>query len=95
MVIAEEMENAVQKQEGEFTNKRDLGFRCIAGRRLGRDHHIPEEKIFPPALLPFLLGKGDDIGRLIPLQILAIDLADTPIADDEDRQFGVRTSRDA
>ena len=95
MVIAEEMEDTVQQQEIEFTGQRQTGFRRIAGRGLSRDHHIAEKECFSSDLLPFLLGKGDDVSRLVPLQIFPVDLADEPITDDENRQFGVRTSRDA
>jgi hypothetical protein len=95
MVIAKEMEDTVQQQKIEFAGQRETGFRRIAGRGLGRDHHIAEQESPPTDLLPFQLGKGDDIGRLVALQIFPVDLADAPVADDENRQLGVRTSRDA
>lgn len=95
MVIAEEMEDAVQQEKIEFAGQRETGFRCITGRSLGRDHYITEKVPFSADHLPFLLSKGDDIGRLVTLQIVAVNLADTPVTDDENRQFGVRTSRDA
>ena len=95
MVITEEMKDAVQQQEVEFAGQGKTCFRGIAGRGLGRDHYITEEKRFSADHLPFLLGKRDDIGRLIPLQVVPVDLADAPVADNENRQFGVRTSRDA
>ena len=95
MVITKEMKDAVQQQEIEFAGQGKAGLRGVAGRGLGRDHHIAEEEPTGADLLPFLLGKGDDIGRLVPLQVVAVDLADTPVADDKNRQLGVRTSRDA
>ena len=95
MVIAEKMEDAVQQQEIEFTGERETGFRRIAGRSLGRDHDIAEEERFSSDHLPLLLGKGDDISRLVPLQVVPVDLADEPVADNENRQLGVRTSRGA
>lgn len=95
MVIAEEMKDAVQQQKIELTGQRQAGFRRIARRGLGRDHHIAEEERFSSDLFPFLLGKGDDVGRLVPLQVVPVDLADAPVADDENRQLGIRTSRDA
>lgn len=95
MVIAEEMEDAVQQQEIELTRQGEAGFRGITRRGLGRDHHIAKEERCTADRLPFLLGEGDDIGRLVALQVVAVDLADAPVADDENRQLGVRTSRDA
>ena len=95
MIIAKKMKDAVQQQEIEFAGQREAGFRRIAGRGSGRDHHIAEEKSFPTDLFAFLLGKRDNIGRLVPLQVVPVDLADPPVADNENRQLGVRTSRDA
>lgn len=95
MVVAEEVKNAVQQQKVKFADKRYSGVRGIPGRCRRRDHHIAEEETAPADRLPFLLGKGDDISRFVALQIVAIDLTNTPVADDEDRQLSVRTSRDA
>lgn len=95
MIVAEEVKNAVQQQKIEFTGKGHSGLRGIPGRRRCRDHHITQKEHASADLLPFLLRKGDDIGRLVALQIVAIDLTNAPVANDEDREFGVRTSRDA
>lgn len=95
MIVAEKVKNAVQQQKVKFTDKRHSGLRGIPGRRRRRDHHIAEQEPTPAEHLPFLLGKGDDIGRFVALQIVAIDLTNAPVADDQDREFGVRTSRDA
>lgn len=95
MIVAKEVKNAVQQQKIEFTDKGHSGLRGIPGRRRCRDHHITQKKYTPANHFPFLLGKGDDIGRFVALQIVAIDLPNAPVANDEDREFGVRTSRDA
>lgn len=95
MIVAEKVKNTVQQQKVKFTEKRHSGVRGIPGRGRRRDHHIAEQEPTLADRLPFLLGKGDDIGRFVALQIVAIDLTNAPVADDDNRQLGVRTSRDA
>jgi len=95
MIVAKEVKNTMQQQKIEFTDKRHSNVCGIPGRRGRRDDDIAQKKSTPANHFPFLLGKGDDIGRFIALQIVAIDLTDAPVANDEDRDFSVRTSRDA
>ena len=95
MVVAKKVKNTVQQQKVKFTEKRHSGVRGIPGRGRRRDHHIAEEEPTPAENIAFLLGKGDDVGRFVALQIIAIDLTNAPVADDQDREFSVRTSRDA
>lgn len=95
MIITEEVKNPVQQQKVKFADKGYSGVRGIPGRRRRRDHHIAEKEPFATDYFPFLLRKGDDIGRFVALQIVAINLTDASVANDEDRELGVRTSRDA
>ena len=73
----------------------DAGLGGISGRRLGGDHHVAKQLGAEIPSLPLAHGKGDDVGRLVPLQVVAIDDPDFGIVNDQDRQFGLRTSRDA
>lgn len=94
MVVAEEVKNAVQQQKVKFADERHSGVRGITGGCCRRDHDIAEKEPASTDCLPFLLGKGDNISRFIALQIVAIDLTNAPVPDDENRQLSVRTSRD-
>ena len=95
MIVTKQMENAVQQQKDQLMLVGDAGFGGIPRRRLGGNHHVAKQ--FGAEIPPFPLahGKGDDVGRLIPLQVVAIDDPDFGIVNDQDRQFGLRTSRDA
>ncbi len=95
MIVAEQMENAVQQQKNQLAFEGDAGLGGIPGRCLGGDHHIAKQLGAKIPSLPLAHGEGDDVGRLVPLQIVAIDDADLGIVDDQDRQFRLRTSRDA
>lgn len=95
MIIAEQMENAMQQQKNQLMLKRDVRRRRILGGPFRRNHHIPEQQGLQPAAFPFLHGKGDDVGRSITLQIISIDVADPGVIKNQNRQLRFRKSRDA
>lgn len=95
MIIAKQMENAVQQQKDELMLVGNAGFGGVPRCRLGGNHHVAKQLGAEIPSLPLAHGKGDDVGRLVPLQVVAIDDPDFGIVNDQDRQFGLRTSRDA
>ena len=95
MIVTKQMKDTVQQQKSQFMLHRDGRFGSILGSALRRDHHVSKQHGRQPAPFTFLHGKGNNIGRPVALQILAIDLLNPGIIENQDRQFRLRKSRDA
>ena len=93
MIVAEQMQDAVQQQKNQFMFERDTGGGGIVGRPLRRNHHIPQQLGLNTAPLAFLHGKGDHIGRPVTLQIVPVELLNGGVINNQNRQFRLRTSR--
>ena len=83
----------MQQEEIQLALERGLCLAGIASCSLRRDHHVAKQLRLYTAPLAFLHGKGDDVGRPVFPQVIAIDLLDSDIVDDQNRQQGVRTCR--
>ncbi len=74
--------------------KRDPGLVGIAGRTFSRDNHIAEQIGLDTGPLTFKHRKGNDVGRPVAPQVIAVDLLNPGVVEQNDRQFALRISRD-
>lgn len=84
----------MNQQEPELVFKRYPGRVGIAGSPLGGDHHVTENLRLNATAFALLHGKRDHIGRPIPLQVIPVDHLNAGIIDNQNRQLGIRKSRD-
>ncbi len=94
MIVAEQMQNTVQQQKYKLMLERHTRFGGIGSSALGGDHHIPQQQRLQATPLSLLHGKRDDIGRPVALQVIAVDLLNAVVINQQNRQFCVRKSRD-
>jgi hypothetical protein len=95
MIVAEQMQDAVQQQKYQFMLEGNSRVRRVRRRSFRGNHHIPQQQRLQAAPFPFLHGEGDDVGRPVALQIITIEPLNALIIQDQDRQFRLRISRDA
>ncbi len=95
VVIAKQVKDTMQKQEIQFTFKRGLRLNGITRCRLGRDHHVAKQVWLNASPLTFLHRKGDDVGGAILAQVIAVNLLDPGIVNNQYREPSIRTSRGA
>lgn len=94
MVVAKQMQDAMQQQKAEFLLKRNIRFSSVSSRCVDGDNDITQDIGTKVPSLPLLHGKGDDVGRPVALQIVSIDLPDAGVVNQQNGQLGLRTSRD-
>ncbi len=90
MVIAKQMQDAVNQQFDETPFKGDPGCLGLALTGFHGYDHIPQQVGAKFAKLAFLHGKGDHIGRPLPSQVLLVQGRDAVVVDDQQGQFGLR-----
>ncbi len=93
MIITGDMENAMEQKEGQPAKKRYACFCSLTAGSVGTYYHIPKHVRIQLAKVSFLHGKGDDIGGLVPVEVIPVETADGTITDYADRKLAVRTSQ--
>jgi hypothetical protein len=71
MIVATEMQNAVDQEYRQLFVQRSLALSCLASRRWHRNHYITKQVSGGMRRLPY--GKGQHIGRAILAPILTIE----------------------
>ena len=72
MVIAHEMEDAVDQQKKNLFLRSPADGRRLSLGRFRRDDHITQDRGRERRRVPRPHGKGNDIGRTIAVKILAV-----------------------
>jgi hypothetical protein len=89
------MQDTMEQQEIQFTFKRILRLTGITRGGFCRDNHITEQIGLDAAALTFLHGKRNNVGGSILVQVVAINLLDSSIINNQNRKMSLRTCRGA
>lgn len=83
MIVAEEMQHAMDQEVRQFFSDRvAMCLRLTKGGFSG-DHHIAEKLRMQMCKRAFAHGKGEDIGRTIDATIIGVQTVDCGIVDDQ------------
>ena len=90
MIVAEQMEQAMNEQSFEFNGK---GMTCLirlARRNRHGDHNITEHVRLDMGEAPLAKREGENIRGFIPVAPGVIERAHGPVADEQHAQLGFR-----
>ena len=87
MVVADEVQKAVDQQPQEFIIKGDFKLLCLLQRLRDRDDDVPEhDRTIVQTFVP--KGEGEHIGVFGDSAIPGVQDPHPPAVDEEDAQFG-------
>jgi len=89
MIIAEDMQDAVDQQLIKAAFHRHFcvgGFPCAGIRR---NHHVSKQEGIDSPVFSFLHGKRDDVGGAGMVQVRLIEFLDARIIHDQDGEFAI------
>ena len=95
MVVSQEVQGAVQEQKIKLAFETGACLMGVTGCGLRGDDNVAEDFGMNVTPLPLAHGEGDHVGRVVVPEIVAVDPVNLLVIDEQDRQLGVRTSRDA
>ncbi|TKS62400.1 MAG: hypothetical protein EWM73_02510 [Nitrospira sp.] len=85
MIVAAEMQNAVDQQHRQLLVQRSLALFCLAGCSWDGNHHVTKQARVGMGRLPH--GKGQHVGRAILASIPTIETPHPLIAHEHDTQL--------
>jgi hypothetical protein len=95
VAVPQQVEDAVDQEEGRLPLEGVARPCCLAGSRLHGDDHVPQEARVAGRSAPFPLGKGQDIGGMVLTPVAAVQGADAELGDEEAADLGLRTAQGA
>jgi hypothetical protein len=90
MLIANQVKDSMDHQEDDHFHFVETEPIRLALRRLDGNHQVSEELGMEGRELSFSHGKGQDIGRFIPTEVLAIQRLNLEVIHKEEAELGLK-----